>query len=374
MKLLKKLLAIMIALSCVFAITACDNDEETELDTTKHGWALEYEIEEEDDASYVVITGLFLSDGEKYEISEEDYDTIDLVIGAEGKITVPVYDEDEKPVYENDNLKTEVIELGETHDGFKIADAAFASQLIIGSVKIDASVVEIGATAFAGCSNIESMELPFVGEKAEGAVNANKVFAFIFGTSEATGCTSVTCSYNNSGSATYYVPTALKEVTVNYADGIALPEYAFNGLTTLETVTVNGISKISKGAFGGCTGLYTVNVPSTVTEIGKAAFKNCTSLIDFTIPASVEVIFQEAFSGCTRFGYGKLTVVTINAKEIHEKAFYGCTAVSSVEIPNAETIGAAAFYNCSALKSANVNASAVVADDAFENCHEDLNK
>ena len=97
MKLLKKLLAIMIALSCVFAITACDNDEETELDTTKHGWALEYEIEEDDDASYVVITGLFLSDGEKYEISEEDYDTIDLVIGAEGKITVPVYDEDGKP-------------------------------------------------------------------------------------------------------------------------------------------------------------------------------------------------------------------------------------------------------------------------------------
>lgn len=374
MKLLKKLLAIMLALSCVFAITACDKESEEELDTTKHGIALEYEIEEEDDESYVVITGLFLSDGEKYSINEEDYETIDLVIGADGKITVPTYDEDENPVYdENDNLVTEEISLGEEHKGFKIADAAFASQVIIGSVVIDASVVEIGATAFAGCTGIEKMELPYVGKVAEGAVNANKLFASIFGTAETTGCTSVTCSYNASGSATYYVPNALKEVTVNYAEGSVLPAYAFNGVTTLETITVNGVTEIGASAFAGCSGAYTVSLPANVTVIGKSAFSGCAKLINFAFPTELTTIFQEAFSGCVRLGYGKNTVVELaKVTTIHEKAFNGCTSISAINLPAVENIGIAAFYNCSSLKSATIKAGAVIGNDAFEGCHEDL--
>ena len=372
MKLFKKLLAIMLALSCAFAVIACDKDGDEELDTTKHGWALEYDLEEDGEDTFVVIEGLFLSDGDKYALSEEDYETIDLTIGVDGKITVPVYDEDDKPVYENDILKTEVIELGETYKGFKIADAAFTNQIIIGSVTIDASVVEVGMTAFAGCSNIEKMELPFVGVK-DGAVNASKLFASIFGTAESTGCTAVTCSYNNSGSATYYVPSSLTEVVVNYADGQTLPEYAFSGVTTLKKVTVNGITKVSKNAFAGCTGLSTVVLPDEVTEIGKSAFKGCTALMNFAFPANVEVIFQEAFYGCTKLGYGKTVTLVINAKTIHEKAFYGCTSISKIELNNVETIGAAAFYNCSSLKSKVVNSSATVADDAFYGCHEDLN-
>lgn len=374
MKLFKKLLALMLALSCVFALTACQDETEEELDTSKHGYALEYEFEEEDDKSYVVITGLFLSDGEKYALTEEDYETIDLTIGAEGKITVPVYDEDEKPVYdENGNLKTEEIALGEEHEAFKIADAAFANQLIISSVVIDASVVEVGATAFAGCANIEKMELPFVGEKAEGNVNAKKGFAYIFGTSEAANCTSVTSNYNSTGSATYYLPNALKEVTVKYAEGSTLPEYAFNGITTLETITVEGIVKVGKSAFAGCTGLYTVNLPAEVTEIGKSAFAGCSKLINFAFPAELTVIFQEAFSGCSRLGYGKNTVVTLDkVVTIHEKAFYNCTTISAIALPAVEEIGASAFYGCSSLKTVSYKAGAVVGNDAFEKCHDDL--
>ena len=42
MKLFKNLLALLVALTCVFAVVACDESETSEeLDTTKHGWALE---------------------------------------------------------------------------------------------------------------------------------------------------------------------------------------------------------------------------------------------------------------------------------------------------------------------------------------------
>ena len=47
MKLLKKLLAMMLALTCVFAVSACDEEEdgETTLDTSKTGWAFTYDEE-----------------------------------------------------------------------------------------------------------------------------------------------------------------------------------------------------------------------------------------------------------------------------------------------------------------------------------------
>ncbi len=374
MNLFKKLLAIALALSCVFAITACNNDEETELDTTKSGVALEWETDETDDGNYIVVTGLFVSDAEKYSLTKDTYKTVDLKIGVDGKIVTPVYDEDDKPVYNEDGtLKTEEIALGEEYDGFKIADAAFANQLIIGSVTLASNVVEIGSAAFAGCANVAEMTLPFVGEKAQGAVNAKKVFAYLFGSTEAANCTSVTCNYNLSGSATYYIPTALKKITVAYAAGSVLPEYAFNGVTTLEEIVITGITSVGNSAFAGATGVTKISLPAEVTEIGKSAFSGCSNLINFVFPAELTTVYQEAFKDCVRLGYGKNTVVTLSkVTDIYEKAFYGCTAISAIDLPAVEYVGAAAFYNCSALKSATYSSSAVVGNDAFGNCHEDF--
>ena len=374
MKLFKKLVAIMLALSCVFAITACNKDEEETLDTTKTGVALEWEEKETDDGNFIVVTGLFVSDAEKHAISKDTYSPIDLSIGVDGKIKAPVYDEDNNPVYnEAGELQTQDIALGETYAGFKIADAAFANQLIIGTVTIASTVKEIGATSFAGCSNISEMTLPFVGTKAEGAKNAKKVFAHLFGTAEATGCTSVTCNYNSSGSATYYVPASLKKVTVNYVEG-TLPEYAFSGVTTLEKITVTGVTAISNNAFAGCTALTTLSIPDAVTEIGKSAFKGCASLLNFAFPSELTTIYQEAFSGCVRIGFGKNTVVNLaKVTTIYDKAFYGCTAISTIELPAVEFIGEAAFYNCSSLKKVtHTAAEEKVGNNAFSNCHDDL--
>ena len=372
MKFFKKLLAIMLALLCVCAITACD-DETEELDTTKSGVALEWEVEETDDGNYIVVTGLFVSDAEKASLAKDNYETKDLKIGVDGKIEVPQYDENEKPLYNEDGtLKTEEIALGEDYVAFKIADAAFANQLIIGTVTIDASVAEIGATAFAGCTNLTKMELPYVGSTATGAVNAKKIFAYIFGSAEASGCTSVTCNYNSTGTGTYYLPTSLTEVVVNYAEGSVLPEYAFSGVTTLKKITVNGVNVVERNAFAGCIALNTVVLPDSVTEIGKSAFNGCSSLINFDFPAELTTIFQEAFYGCVKIGYGKATVVELAKVEtIHDKAFYGCTSISTLNLPAAKTIGAAAFYNCASLKSVTHNATNV-GNDAFSNCHDDL--
>ena len=376
MKLFKNLLALLVALTCVFTVVACDNNDggDEELDTTKTGWALEYEIEEaseeNDNKSYIVITGLFLSDGEKYALSEENYDTLPLAI--EDKIKVPVYDEKNKPVYEakdgKDVLKTEELSLGD-HAGFKIADAAFAGQLIIDSVKLSDKVVEIGSGAFAGCSNVEEMVLPFVGATAGENLNQKKLFAYIFGTSEVSNCTLITCKYNNSGTQDYYIPNALKKVEIN-VQGSELNAYAFNGVATLEDIVIKGdVTVIGNAAFEGCSAAYNITIPATVTEIGVAAFKNCSKLINFAFPTALVTIYQEAFAGCSRLGYGKNVVVELaNVTHVYDKAFRGCASISSVKLANVQVIGESAFYGCSSLEVCEYNSQANVGNDAFTGC------
>ncbi|MBQ7408149.1 MAG: leucine-rich repeat domain-containing protein [Clostridia bacterium] len=376
MKLFSKLLALVLAFTCVISLTACKEENTEELDTTKYGWA--YEIEEKTDdngVTYAVIEALYLSDGNKYELQEEDYDVIDLVIGENGKINVPVYDEDGNATYDdNDQLITEE----KTYEYYEIAEAAFAGQLLIGSVKVCPAVTKVGKGAFAGCSNIEKVELSFVGVTATDAVNAEKTFASMFGTAEAANCTAANVSYNTTGTATYYIPNALEEIVVNYGENGVLPAYAFNGLSTVKKITVTGITAIQNGTFANCTGLYEVVIPDAVTEIGKSAFAGCTNLLKINanengvinFPASLANVYQEAFSGCSRLGYGKNTVVALPAsiQYVGEKAFYNCTEITVLDLSNLNTVESACFYGCTSLNTLTLKAGATVLNNAFGNC------
>ena len=72
----------------------------------------------------------------------------------------------------------------------------------------------------------------------------------------------------------------------------------------------------------------------SVTVIGYKAFYNCSGLTSITIPNSVTSIDDHAFSGCW-----SLTSVTIpnSVTTIREYAFYECTSLSSIEIGNSVT-------------------------------------
>ena len=104
-----------------------------------------------------------------------------------------------------------------------------------------------------------------------------------------------------------------------------------------------------------------------VTTIKEQAFYNCTYLTSVTIPNSVSTIGDEAFSGCIR-----LTSVTIpnSVSIIGEYVFSGCTGLTSITIPNSvTTIGEYAFGGCKGLTSITIpNSVTEISESAFAGC------
>ena len=107
--------------------------------------------------------------------------------------------------------------------------------------------------------------------------------------------------------------------------------------------------------------LETIAIPSTityegqeyaVTSIGSMAFYGCSGLTSVTIPEGVTSIGESAFDHC-----GSLTSITIpeSVTSIWEDAFYLCSSLTSVTIPESvKRIGERAFSYCSSLTSVTI--------------------
>jgi hypothetical protein len=63
------------------------------------------------------------------------------------------------------------------------------------------------------------------------------------------------------------------------------------------------MTTIEYAAFGGCTGLTSIDIPNSVTEIAKDAFFGCTGLVAVEIPNSVTSSGVSIFSRCANLRF-----------------------------------------------------------------------
>lgn len=129
-----------------------------------------------------------------------------------------------------------------------------------------------------------------------------------------------------------------------------------------EYIIPEGTTTIQEYAFVGCINLTSVIIPNSVTNIGDGAFNNCTGL---TSPVYNEHIFAcmpEALSGTYVIPEGIETIIG--------KAFYCCSGLTSIEIPNSVTsIGKSAFAGCTGLTTIEIpDAVTNIGDEAFMMC------
>ena len=89
------------------------------------------------------------------------------------------------------------------------------------------------------------------------------------------------------------------------------------------------VKSIGTNAFYGCTQLYSIVIPSYVSDIGDFAFNGCSLLYTITIPSLVVTIGANAFTQCP------------NLKSV---IFLGKGIIPTITAPNFDTIGNTVFY------------------------------
>ena len=131
-------------------------------------------------------------------------------------------------------------------------------------------------------------------------------------------------------------------------DGICITNYI--GKNAVVKI-LDGVTSIGERAFYGCTGLTSVTIPYSVTSIGNYAFYGCSGLTSITVAKGntkyhsagnclIETESKTLIAGC------KNSIIPTDGSvtSIGDGAFYGCTGLTSVTIPDSVTsIGDDAF-------------------------------
>ena len=220
----------------------------------------------------------------------------------------------------------------------KIGEDALKDNTTITSVTIPANVTEIGANAFAGCTNLTSVNYagdwsnltiqsgnPAVEDAAKDAAN-EQLFDFEFTPDN----TAVIVKHYRGAAADVTIPSRYKGKPVTVIDPVAF----YNNSAVTSVTIPDSVTAIPDDAFGYCSQLTNISIPNSVTFIGFSAFNSCTSLKSITLPSSLSTIQSYAFYNCENL---KTIRIPVSVTSIGNYAFDVCPSLMTVTYPGSKT-------------------------------------
>ena len=242
-----------------------------------------------------------------------------------------------------------------------IGYSAFSGNDYITEVYIPNGVTEVNNYAFSNCDRLEVVEF---------GKSVTKIGQYSF--------------LNNVSLKSIVIPDSVTIIDVSAFEGckklesveigdgvVTVGSNAFYNCSELTTVVLGKkVKEIHNNAFCGCVYLTTINFPERLEHIYYSAFSGCDSLTSVVLPDSLKTLGNYAFSNCDKltdvdFGEGVTTigqycflknvslksiVIPDSVTIIDVSAFEACNKLQSVEIGDGVvTVGSNAFYNCSEL-------------------------
>ena len=256
-----------------------------------------------------------------------------------------------------------------------IGDYAFADCKNLTSVVIGDSVQIIYKKAFSGCSSLTKVEF----------ASLESLLKIEYDGYDANPMSYAKSLYMNGKEVSeLIIPNTIKSIN----------DFAFINCQSLTSVVIeDSVKSVGRGAFSGCKNLTSVVIGDSVKSIGEYAFEICYNLKPVIIPETVSTIGDWAFY-CVKSivysgnaegrswgaftvngiidgdfvysdiqktkllaytGDGGDVVIPDAVVEIGDWAFFCCTNLKSVTIPNAvDIIGYEVFRGCTATLYCNV--------------------